>query len=78
MFTGIVTDVGEVAAVKDHQGSLKHIRIHSSFPAESIALGASIACSGPCLTVTAMGSPWWAKGARISTRDARSAVTRIG
>lgn len=55
MFTGIVTDVGEVASVKDHQGSLKHIRIHSSYPAASIALGASIACSGPCLTVTAMG-----------------------
>lgn len=55
MFTGIVTDVGEVASVRDHQGSLKHIRIHSSYPAESIALGASIACSGPCLTVTAMG-----------------------
>ena len=45
----------QVASVRDHQGSLKHIRIHSSYPAESIALGASIACSGPCLTVTAMG-----------------------
>jgi riboflavin synthase len=55
MFTGIVTDVGQVASVRDHQGSLKHIRIHSSYPSESIALGASIACSGPCLTVTAMG-----------------------
>ncbi|MCP8938355.1 riboflavin synthase [Alsobacter sp. SYSU M60028] len=55
MFTGIVTDVGEVASVTDHQGSLKHIRIHCAYPAESIALGASIACSGPCLTVTAMG-----------------------
>src|SRR5262245_10328818 len=55
MFTGIVTDIGEVAAVEDFQGSLRRLRILTSYDAVGIALGASIACSGPCLTVTGVG-----------------------
>lgn len=55
MFTGIVTDVGEVVAVEDFQGTLRRLRIHSSYDPAGIALGASIACSGPCLTVVAVG-----------------------
>jgi riboflavin synthase len=55
MFTGIVTDVGEVVAVEDHQGTLRRLRIDTSYDAEGIAIGASLACSGPCLTVVAKG-----------------------
>jgi riboflavin synthase len=55
MFTGLVTDVGEVVSIED-RGELKRIRIACSYPAESIALGASIACSGPCLTAVAIGT----------------------
>ncbi len=55
MFTGIITDVGEVVAVAP-RGDLRRIRIACSYPAESIALGASIACSGPCLTVVAIAT----------------------
>src|SRR4051794_1094928 len=55
MFTGLVSDVGEVASVADHQGTLRRIRIHSSYDPTTIPLGASIACSGPCLTVVAVG-----------------------
>ena len=55
MFTGIVTDIGVIESVKDHGGSLRRIRIHASYDAAGIALGASIACSGPCLTVVAVG-----------------------
>ena len=55
MFTGIVTDVGEVATAEGAQGTLKRLRIHSSFDPSGIALGASIACGGPCLTVVAVG-----------------------
>jgi riboflavin synthase len=55
MFTGIVTDLGEVAAVEGAQGTLKRLRIHSSYDPATIALGASIACGGPCLTVVAVG-----------------------
>ncbi len=55
MFTGIVTDVGVVAAVNDRHGSLRHVRVEASYDAASIAIGASIACSGPCLTVVDRG-----------------------
>jgi riboflavin synthase len=47
MFTGIITDIGEVAA---REGGRFVIR--SSYAAESIAIGASIACDGTCLTAT--------------------------
>ena len=49
MFTGIITDIGEVA-VRD--GGRYAIR--SSYEAGGIALGASIACDGVCLTVTSV------------------------
>lgn len=55
MFTGIVTDVGEVLVAQDHQGTLRRLRIASHFDPAGIALGASIACSGPCLTVVGVG-----------------------
>jgi riboflavin synthase len=52
MFTGIVTDVGKVVAVTKRNGVLR-IAIDSGFDPESIAVGASIACAGICLTVVA-------------------------
>jgi riboflavin synthase len=54
MFTGLVSDVGTVVEVGDHQGSLRHLRIASSYDPQSIPVGASIACNGPCLTVVAV------------------------
>ena len=54
MFTGLVSDVGEVVSV-EIRGELRRIRIACHYPASSIALGASIACSGPCLTAVGMG-----------------------
>jgi riboflavin synthase len=53
MFTGIVTDVGRVAAISEGD-RLRRVRIESVFDPASIALGASIACGGPCLTVVAV------------------------
>jgi riboflavin synthase len=53
MFTGIVTDVGRISAVSDGE-SLRRIRIESVYDPSTIALGASIACGGPCLTVVAV------------------------
>jgi riboflavin synthase len=47
MFTGLITDVGEVAA---RDGGRFQIRAH--YPAADIAVGASIACNGVCLTAT--------------------------
>ena len=54
MFTGIVTDLGRVTAL-DQQGDLT-VRIASSYGADGIDIGASIACSGVCLTVVRKGT----------------------
>jgi riboflavin synthase len=53
MFTGIVTDMGRVSAV-DGGENLRRLRIESVYDPATIALGASIACGGPCLTVVAV------------------------
>ncbi len=49
MFTGIITDVGEVRSLKDGR-----LSVRSSYPASSLEPGGSIACDGCCLTVTAI------------------------
>lgn len=54
MFTGLVSDVGRVASVGGGD-DLRRVRIESGYDPAGIALGASIACSGPCLTVVASG-----------------------
>jgi riboflavin synthase len=54
MFTGLVSDVGEVSSV-EARGALRRVRILCSYVAETIAPGASIACAGPCLTVVRRG-----------------------
>jgi len=54
MFTGIVTDVGRVSAVSE-AATVRRLRIESAYDPATIQLGASIACSGPCLTVVGFG-----------------------
>ena len=51
MFTGIVTDVGEVIAVEPRAEGLRRLKVACSYPVDSIAIGASISHSGVCLTV---------------------------
>ena len=55
MFTGLVSDVGEVIA-EEARGATKRLRIACNYPVETIAIGASVACSGPCLTAIASGT----------------------
>jgi len=56
MFTGIVTDVGEIASLTPTaQGQLHRMRIVCGYDQATIADGASIACNGVCLTVVASG-----------------------
>jgi riboflavin synthase len=50
MFTGIVSDVGQILDITP-SGDLRRLRIASAYDAATIPLGASIANSGPCLTV---------------------------
>ncbi|PZX16064.1 riboflavin synthase alpha chain [Palleronia aestuarii] len=54
MFTGLVSDVGEVLSV--HRDGDLRARIGCSYDVEGIAMGASIACDGICLTVIASGT----------------------
>lgn len=71
MFTGIVTDVGEVLAVEPQAEGLRRLKIGTSYDPKTIALGASIACSGVCLTVveTGVGNArnWFAVDAAAET-----------
>jgi riboflavin synthase len=56
MFTGIVTDIGEITALAPTaQGQLHRLRVGCRYDRASIADGASIACNGVCLTVVASG-----------------------
>lgn len=77
MFTGIVTDIGTIEAL-ENRGDL-HVRIRSGFAPEGIALGASIACDGVCLTVTdrgpAPGGAWFAVDVSAETQ-ARTNIRR--
>ena len=54
MFTGIVTDMGEVISLQQ-QGDLR-ARIATAYDVAGIDIGASIACEGVCLTVVALGT----------------------
>jgi len=58
MFTGIVTDVGEVISA-EQRGDLR-LHVRTGYDLSTIDLGASIACSGVCLTVVDKGSDWFA------------------
>jgi riboflavin synthase len=58
MFTGIVTDVGTVRSA-EQRGDLRLV-IETAFDMDSVDLGASIACSGACLTVVDKGEDWFA------------------
>jgi riboflavin synthase len=71
MFTGIITDIGEVTAVEPRAQGLARLTITCGYDPDSIAVGASIACSGVCLTVVARGKEgnrgWFAVEAAAET-----------
>jgi riboflavin synthase len=58
MFTGIVTDVGTVRSA-EQRGDLRLV-IATGYATDAVELGASIACSGVCLTVVDKGGDWFA------------------
>lgn len=57
MFTGIITDIGEILALKQ-EGDLR-ARIATRYDMANVDLGASIASDGVCLTVVAKGADWY-------------------
>jgi riboflavin synthase len=67
MFTGIITDIGRIEA-RDERGDLR-LRIGCSYDLSQVTLGASIACSGVCLTVVEKGADWFAVDVSEESRN---------
>ena len=65
MFTGIITDIGHVKSL-EKRGDTR-IVISTHYDMTTVEIGASIACSGPCLTVVEKGSGWFATEASAET-----------
>jgi riboflavin synthase len=65
MFTGIITDIGTIAKA-EQRGDLRLV-IQCSYDMVGVDLGASIACSGCCLTVIDKGADWFAVDASAET-----------
>jgi len=86
MFTGIVTDIGKVAEVSPRDEGVR-LRIETNYDPATIEIGASIACSGVCLTVvalpeTASNAHWfeveaWEEALRLTTASAWRQGTRL-
>jgi len=67
MFTGIINDLGDILEVHEKAEELRRIVVGCSYNPNSIAIGASIACSGICLTVVDRGSGYFAVDAAAET-----------
>lgn len=93
MFTGIVTDMGEIAELEKPGDLRAQIRCH--YDMSGVDIGASIACNGVCLTVIAKGADWfevqisaesvsktnigaWAEGSRINLERALKVGDELG
>ncbi|MCR9146482.1 MAG: riboflavin synthase [Rhodobacteraceae bacterium] len=93
MFTGIITDMGEIRAV-ERRGDLR-VRIGTGYDMARVDLGASIACDGVCLTVVDKGADWfdvdvsaetvsksnlgtWAEGRRVNLERSLKVGDELG
>jgi riboflavin synthase len=86
MFTGIITDIGTVETITPLDEGIK-LRIATAYDPKGIDIGASIACSGVCLTVTALpqegaNGRWfeveaWEEALRLTTISSWSASRKI-
>ncbi|HLH95363.1 MAG TPA: riboflavin synthase [Xanthobacteraceae bacterium] len=86
MFTGLVSDVGEIVAVSDRAEGLRRLKIACHYRVDSLGEGASIACAGVCLTVVGSGEEgnraWFladaaAETLRLTTASRWQVGTRI-
>ncbi len=80
MFTGIITDIGTIEAIEP-RGDMR-VRIASGYDMATVDLGASIACSGVCLTVVDKGvdkgSGWFAVDVSGETLSRTAALWQAG
>jgi riboflavin synthase len=72
MFTGIITDIGEVRQI-DTSGECR-FEIATTFDLATVDLGASICCAGCCLTVVDKGADWFA----VEVSDESISKTTLG
>ena len=77
MFTGIVTDQGEIIAAEDRPSG-RYFKIATAYDAQGIDIGASISCNGCCLTVTELSAKgeanWFAVEAWAEALDLTNAA----
>jgi riboflavin synthase len=78
MFTGIVTDIGEVLAIEERAAGLRQLTIGCRYDPASIALGASIACAGVCMTAVAVAGPAERPSFCVDAAAETLAVTTVG
>jgi len=78
MFTGIVTDVGEVVAIEPRAQGLRRLTVACGYERASIAIGASIACAGACLTVVATDTHAGRTSFSVDAAAETLAVTTVG
>jgi len=78
MFTGIVTDLGEVRTVREQADDLRHITIFCRYPRAELVDGASIACSGVCLTVVGAGEEGGRSWFGVDAAAETLALTTVG
>src|SRR3954453_9772077 len=74
MFPGIVPDVGEVLTVEERAEGLRRLTISCAYDPASIVIGASISCSGVCMTAVATGANSFSVDAAAETLK----VTTVG
>ena len=67
MFTGLVTDVGEVLSVEERGEGLRQLSIACAYDPATIAIGASICCGGVCMTAVATGNNHFSVDAAAET-----------
>ena len=72
MFTGIITDIGRIRGIE--KAGDTRFEIGTSYDTATIDMGASIACSGPCLTVVDKGDGWFA----VDASDETLSCTNLG
>ena len=74
MFTGIVTDIGRVRRLARPEGGDTRFEIETAYDTAGIAIGASVACSGVCLTAIETGPGWFA----VEASDETLSCTTLG
>lgn len=78
MFTGIVTDIGEVRSVNPRANNLHRITIACDYPRAGLVDGASVACSGVCMTAVGAGEEGGRTWFAVDAADETLRVTSVG